>query len=263
MKRGLNRLVLYGFDFGRPARNIWMLKELSIPFDLVNDALPFESGEMNPNDRVPYLLDRDSNLKMFESLAINVWIAQNARNLSSRPSDCNVLLPRDAFEWGHFMKWSFWAMTETDMLLFEGLMHNPKATHILSREKNYEGYFDRKKTEARANRIDRELQFPLNVLDGELEKGGGWLMGNRFTVADLNVASVLYWIHFQGKRRRDFILSKAPRVREWLDRCMRRRESPLSVLSSSSVRNWDWNVLKEGASGRSSRAGAVSFDSKL
>lgn len=240
-----------------------MLKELSIPFDLVNGALPFDENddELNPNRRVPYLVDRRSNMKMFESLAINVWIVQNTGELSTRRCD---MLPTSSFEWGQFLKWSFWAMSECDMLLFEGLMYNPKATHILSKNENYEGYFDRKKTTARSHRILRELEFPLQVLDSELSKGeGGWLMGNRFTVTDLNVASVLYWIHFQGHERRDVILSKIPHVQDWLNRCMSRPYSPLSVLSSSSVRTWDWAVLKEGASRRSSRAGAVSFESKL
>lgn len=74
---------------------------------------------------------------MFESLAINVWLVQNVMSLSSTTK--SILLPKDQYEWGYFLKWSFWAMTELDMLLFEGLMYNPNATHILSREKNYEG----------------------------------------------------------------------------------------------------------------------------
>jgi glutathione S-transferase len=149
-------------------------------------------------------------------------------------------------------------MTELDMLLFEGLMHNPRSTHIFSREKNYEGYFDREKTTKRGDRILRELEFPLNVLENEL-KGTKWLGGDHFTVTDLNVASVAYWIHFQGHERRDKILRKIPHTKAWLDRCMKRRHSPLSVLSKTSVGEWDWDVLQEGASKRCSRAGDVSF----
>ena len=104
MKRSVNRLILYGFDFGRPARNIWLLNELSIPFDLVNGALPFEVTDKNPNNRVPFLYDRKTKTNMFESLAINVWIVQNCKELttSSYPSE---LLPQNAHDMGIFLKY--------------------------------------------------------------------------------------------------------------------------------------------------------------
>ena len=106
MKRSVNRLILYGFDFGRPARNIWLLNELSIPFDLVNGALPFEVTDKNPNNRVPFLYDRKTKTDMFESLAINVWIVQNCKELttSSYPSE---LLPQNAHDMGIFSSTSF------------------------------------------------------------------------------------------------------------------------------------------------------------
>lgn len=126
------------------------------------------------------------------------------------------------------------------------------------------GYFDREKTSKRSTRILRELEFPMGVLESELRRNGnGWLMGRRFTVADLNVASVVYWVHFQGRKRREHILSKVPNVRKWLEKCMSRRFSPLAVLSETSVSTWKWEILQEGASRRSSRAGNVSFKSKL
>ena len=35
-------------------------------------------------------------------------------------------------------------------------------------------------------------------------------MGDHFTLTDLNVASVAYWIHFVGHERRDKILRNIP-----------------------------------------------------
>ena len=95
----------YGFDFGRPARNIWLMNELSIPFDLVNEAIPFEVADKNPNNRVPFLYDRKTKTDMFESLAINVWIVQNCKELTtSYPSE---LLPQNAHDMGIFLKYVF------------------------------------------------------------------------------------------------------------------------------------------------------------
>jgi glutathione S-transferase len=58
------------------------------------------------------------------------------------------------------------------------------------------------------------LERPLNVLDGALA-GRSYLLGEDFTVADLNVAAVI-------SRAVDMDLSATPRVGEWLKRCLDR-----------------------------------------
>ena len=54
------------------------------------------------------------------------------------------------------------------------------------------------------------------LLEAELD-GRDYLLGDRFTVADLNVASVLAWAAAAPKLREDH-----PRVRAWLKRCLGR-----------------------------------------
>ena len=61
-----------------------------------------------------------------------------------------------------------------------------------------------------------DLEKPFGVLDAELAKRQ-WLGGDRFTVADLNVASVMAWARMAG-----IDLSTVPRVADWLGRCMAR-----------------------------------------
>jgi glutathione S-transferase len=61
-----------------------------------------------------------------------------------------------------------------------------------------------------------ELPKPFAVLEAELDKRN-WLGGDRFTVADLNVASVMSWT-----RLANVDLSATPRIAEWLGRCMSR-----------------------------------------
>ncbi len=57
---------------------------------------------------------------------------------------------------------------------------------------------------------------PLAVLDGALA-GRPYLLGDAFTVADLNVACVLSWARLA---RLD--VSVAPAVDAWLERCLAR-----------------------------------------
>ena len=61
-----------------------------------------------------------------------------------------------------------------------------------------------------------DLDRPLRVLDGDLSTRP-WLLGDRFTVADLNVASVLDW-----QRTTKLDLSPYPHVADWLSRCLGR-----------------------------------------
>jgi glutathione S-transferase len=67
-----------------------------------------------------------------------------------------------------------------------------------------------------AERDELLLQKPLGVLDNALN-GHDHLADGRFTVADLNVASILVW----GKMGR-LELSAYPNVARWLDDCLAR-----------------------------------------
>ena len=65
-------------------------------------------------------------------------------------------------------------------------------------------------------KAEADLARPLDVLEAHLA-GQDWLVGGRFTVADLNVASVLAWA-----RGAKLDLSARPHVEAWLKRCLGR-----------------------------------------
>ena len=67
-----------------------------------------------------------------------------------------------------------------------------------------------------ADEGEQQLQKPLAVLDQRLATTG-FLVGPTFTVADLNVASVLSWARLGGAD-----LSGFPRVDQWLAGCLNR-----------------------------------------
>jgi glutathione S-transferase len=187
-------LKLYGSRASRAGRCLWMLEELGLPYenvpaDLASDAF----AQLNPNRRVPVL--DDDGLVVFESMAINLHLADKDRS--------GGLAPRDAAERALAIQWSFWGMTEIEPGLMEALMHRALLPA------------DQRKP-ALADAGEAKLARPLAVLDAQLGQRP-WLLGDRFTVADLNVASILF---VAGMAKLD--LAKYPNVQRWLAACTSR-----------------------------------------
>jgi glutathione S-transferase len=191
-------ITLYGHPFSRAHRVMWMLKELGVAYDHVHtDFLRGGTREaaflaVNPNGRVPALVDGEVTL--FESLAINLYLARRYGG---------ELAPRDVVEDGLATQWSFWVATEIEKpLLFSAanLMLFPEP--------------DRRPDELQIGL--RKLDRPLQVLEAHL-RGRDYLLGDRFTVADLNVSAVMTLAPIC-----DVPLGAYPRVSDWLSRCLER-----------------------------------------
>ena len=197
-------ITLYGHPYSRAHRVLWMLKELQVEFQHVPTG--FQDGgcktpeylAINPNGRVPTLVDDGQPL--FESLAINLYLA----NKFGGP-----LAPTDAREAGLATQWSFWVATEIEKpLLF--------AAANLSLFAPSERRAD--ELELARTRLDR----PFRVLDAELARRP-FLLGKRFTVADLNVASVMTLIaiarlpvdHYPAMHAWFWALMERPAAADW------------------------------------------------
>jgi len=70
-----------------------------------------------------------------------------------------------------------------------------------------------KRDAAAADEAERALAAPLRVLDAAVA-AKPYLLGDHFTIADLNVASILSWA-----RQARVDLSAFPRVAAWLRNC--------------------------------------------
>jgi len=147
---------------------------------------------LNPNGHIPTLQDGD--LVLWESLAINLYLARRYDR---------GLWPKTIEDEGRAFQWSIWAMTE---------LEEPLLTVLSNRVFYPEAQRDAKKADDAAARFTG----PLGVLNGAL-KGGSYLLGDTFTVADLNVASVLTWAPPAG-----LDLGAAPNAQAWLGRCTAR-----------------------------------------
>jgi glutathione S-transferase len=191
-------LQLYGNPRSRAMRCLWMLEEVGEPYELIekstrtDELQSIEYLRLNPNARIPTLVDGDAVL--WESMAINLYLAQKYEG----PMHCaepKVL--------GLAAQWSFWAMLEMEGLLLDLLQHRALLPEF-ARDASY------------AERDELLLRKPLEVLNNAL-RGRDHLADGNFTVADLNVASILVW----GKMGR-LDLSAHSDVARWLDSCLAR-----------------------------------------
>lgn len=188
-------LTIYGIPTSRALRVIWMAKELGIDFKHV--PTDFNGGtrtpeflKINPNGRVPAI--DDDGVILWESLACNLYLAKKHGG---------PLQPKNIADEGRALQWSFWVMTEAEMA----------ALTMLFKRMNRPDTSDADAAAAR-----EKLGPALKVLDDALA-GNDYLLGASFSVADLNVASVLAWLQMAK-----FDLTGVPNVAAWLSRCLGR-----------------------------------------
>jgi glutathione S-transferase len=193
-------LTLYGISASRAFRNLWLLEELGVEYR--HEPVGFRNGEtetpemlaLNPNGHIPVLTDDD--LVLYESMAINLYLA-------SRYGVATPLWPAEPVGQGLVYQWSFWVMTEVEQPLLTVLMHK----RVMPAERR-----DPDKV-ARNTGI---LKKPFAVLEQALQPHD-WLLGDAFSVADLNVAAVLSWA-----RAARLDLADYPRLTAWVKACMAR-----------------------------------------
>jgi glutathione S-transferase len=189
-------IKLYGVPFSRAGRCLWALGELGLPFELVpvsfsGDNKKPEYLAINPNGRVPAL--DDEGLVLFESLAINLHLAR-------KYDGGKGLWPASFDDQSRAIQWSFWVVNEIEPHAIAYLLN----TRMLS-----ENARDPAKAKAAADALPK----PLGVLEKALA-GKQHLLGGGFTIADLNVATVLA-VAWRGKA---FDIAAFPNVTAWLER---------------------------------------------
>lgn len=176
-----------------------MLEETGQPYQSIekstraDDLQTAEYVRLNPNARIPTLVDGDVTL--WESMAINIYLAQKY------DGPLHLAGPKDL---GLAAQWSFRAVLEMEGLLLDLLAHRAMLPE-----------FARDPSQAERNEL--LLRRPLGVLNDTLTSHQ-YLTGDSFTVADLNVASILAWGRIARLNR-----SACSEVARWLDACMGRR----------------------------------------
>jgi glutathione S-transferase len=190
-------LRIYGIARTRAFRALWMAEEVGLAYE----HLPVEIGDagarapeflsLNPNGRLPVIVD--DGFVLFESLAITLYLAKKHSNGKLYPGT----LEGEARAW----QWSLWALTEVDRGVNIWSLH---AVRLPPAERDA----------AKRDEALKVLAAPFKVLDAAMAQQP-YLLGNDFTVADLNVAAVI-------SRAIDMDLSAVPSLKAWLMRCLER-----------------------------------------
>jgi glutathione S-transferase len=208
----MSSLRIYGIARTRAYRALWMAMELGIDYE----HLPIEIGDagarspdflaINPNGRLPVIVD--DGFVLFESLAITLYLAKKHSLGKLYPAT----LEGEARAW----QWSFWAIAEVDRGVNIWSLH---AVRLPPQERDV----------ALREEALKVIAGPFQVLDAALAKTP-YLLGNDFTVADLNVAAVI-------SRVIEMDLSATPHLKAWLTRCLDRPAARAALELKSKADN--------------------------
>jgi glutathione S-transferase len=202
-------LTIHGVYRSRASRNLWLAGELGIPFKhvpviqlyrlagpaaaegILHTKSP-EFLETNPNGHIPSIEDGD--LVLHESLAINLYLAKKHGG---------PLAPANLAEDALMTMWALWAATEVEAQALTLLNHRV-------------GKPPAERDPKLAGAAIEALRAPFAVLDEHLADSG-YIVGGRFTVADINTAEV-----FRYAMPAPELFEAAPRVNAWLAACQAR-----------------------------------------
>jgi glutathione S-transferase len=200
-------ITIYGVLRSRATRPVWLMKEIGkdyrlqpviqayrLPDPSAPDA-PFntQSAEflaINPQGLVPCLQDGDTVLT--ESLAITLYLAR---------AYGGELAAQGFAEEGEVAMWTLVGATGVETPALDILF-----THARGEAATPEGA-------ARIAAARTALAPALRRIEGHLA-GRDWLVGGRFTVADINLAECLRYATAEAD-----LIDAHPATRAWLSRC--------------------------------------------
>lgn len=203
-------LTIYGVYCSRASRNYWMAEELGLEYksvpviqagELENplasgarlNTLSPEFRAVNPMGLIPSI--DDDGFLMNESLAINLYLARKHGG---------PLSGQTAIEDGQIAMWTLWAATEVEP-------HTVQVVRVYdSKQEN---------TDAGKAKIDvscRSLKRSFAMLENHLA-ASSHLVGDRFTVADINICEVLRYVQTEKA-----LLDSHPNIKSWMARCQSR-----------------------------------------
>jgi glutathione S-transferase len=202
---------LYHFPQTTADRVRWLLAEMRVPFEPV--LVDLMSGEhkraeylkINPNGLVPTLVDGDA--VVFESSAILFYLTDKfGAGLAPAPGTA---------ERAAYYQWTVFASTSVDPPAFQVMLHS-----VLLPE-------DRRDAAVCEDQRRRFAEAASVVERGLGERA--YLVGDRFTTADVMMASALYRGQTLG------LLAERPALRAYVERLVRRPAAPFGAGSQQAA----------------------------
>ncbi|MGZ3770900.1 MAG: glutathione S-transferase family protein [Bdellovibrio sp.] len=188
-------IKIYGSPRSSAGRCYWMLEELGLPYETVHLDMKNKEHKsewytkLNPNGKVPALVDGD--FVIWESMAITNYLAKKHNS---------PLAAKTPEEDGQIMQWSLWSLVDLQEPAVAWLIQeffvpaDKRNTHVIEEAKTKAARY-------------------LKVLEECLE-GKNYLISERFTVADLNVASVVNVL-----MELKYDLSGYKNIQQWMKAC--------------------------------------------
>jgi glutathione S-transferase len=189
-------LTIYGSPRSRTMRTLWTAQELGLDYEHVPIAFDDPALQspafrrINQAGAIPAIVDDDFALS--ESLAINLYLTKKYGSDGDTP-----LYPRTIEGEAEVWRWTLWAQGHLE----PWVQRDALLANLIAAIGDH----------ARAM-IDRSLTLLEQTLGDRR-----WLAAEHFSVADLNVASVL-----SPSRAAQIDFEPRPHVRDWLTRCYAR-----------------------------------------
>jgi glutathione S-transferase len=173
------RLVLWGVGTSRTLRAHWALHELGLDYECrpilarSGETKTQEYAGLNPRQKIPLLQDGD--FRIAESPAIVAYLS----NTYGTPE--NTLIPTDPREHATWLEWCFYAATELDATSLYVMRRHGDLKHIYGEAPNA--------LESAAEYFATQLRHAEQAL----RAGRTFLVGERFTTADMLFTTCLTW----------------------------------------------------------------------
>jgi glutathione S-transferase len=191
----MGKPIIHGIARSRAFRCHWAALETGVSFDRAEVGFDGATNKtpdflaVNPMGQVPAL--SDGNLHLAESMAINIYLAK---------AYGGTLHPDTLVGEAQVLQWSFLAATQLDPRFTLWFYHTQM-------------YAPEKRVAAIAEEQIALLQAPLDMINRHLETRT-WLLGETFTIADVNVASTMVRLRTMPEQT-----AGRPHLGEWFKRC--------------------------------------------
>lgn len=174
------------------------LEELGLPYHLHH--VHIDAGEhrkpaflaLNPHGRIPVIIDNETGIRLFESAAILLYLAEKS----------GKLLPQSPLARWEAIKW----------LQF----HSSSIGPIIGQRVHFE-LFAEEKNKAAIERYQRLTNEAFAVLDNHLADGRPYLAGDNYSIADI---AQFGWAHIA--QIIDFDFSQFRQLETWYQRVVQR-----------------------------------------
>ncbi|HVT56273.1 MAG TPA: glutathione S-transferase N-terminal domain-containing protein [Xanthobacteraceae bacterium] len=166
-----------------------MLEEIGLPYTVhsidigKDDQFKPEFLKVSPNNKIPAIVDRDSNFSLFESGAILMYLAEKT----------GKLMPKDLQARYRVIEWLMWQMGGVGPMLGQ-------AHHFLK--------FNKGKAPYAEERYSKEAHRLYGVLNKQLD-------GKEYVAGEYSIADIATWPWISRFEWQQVDLNRYPNVKRW------------------------------------------------